>query len=72
MNIETIANDLDLQEHADAEAVLRHAFEGQSLDPAVAQRVHGRAARITAEILRVRGLIDDDAFHDLLRDDDES
>jgi hypothetical protein len=71
MSIETSTNEVDLQEQADAEAVLRHAFEGQTLDPEVARRVHERAARITEEIRRIHGLIDDDTFHDLLRDDDE-
>jgi hypothetical protein len=71
MSIETSANEVDLQEQADAEAVLRHAFEGQVLDPEIARRVHERAMRITEEIRRRHGLIDDDTFHDLLCDDDE-
>lgn len=71
MSIETSANDVDLQEHTDAEAVLRHVFEGHALDPDVARRVHDRATRITEEIRRKHGVIDDDAFHDLLYDDEE-
>lgn len=71
MSIETSTNEADVLEQADAEVVLRHSFEGEALDPEVARRVHERAARITKEIQRVRGVIDDDAFQDLLRDDDE-
>ena len=71
MSIETKTNDVDLQEQADPKAVLRQAFEGQAFDPAVARRVHDRAARITEEIRRTHGLVDDDRFHDLLRDDGE-
>jgi len=33
-------------EHADTEAVLRHAFERAPLDPEVARRVDERAARM--------------------------
>ena len=61
----------DAQELADREAVYRHAFEGQPLDPEVRRRVRERAARITEEIRRVHGVIDDETFQKLL-DDDES
>ena len=61
----------DPQERADEEAVLRHAFHGEPLDPEVARRVHERAARVTEEIYRVHGEIDDATFEALLRDDDE-
>ena len=50
----------DPQEQADGEAVLRHAFHGEPLDPEVARRVHERAARITGEMRRVHGVIDDE------------
>jgi hypothetical protein len=62
---------IDLQEQADQEAVLRHAFHGEPLDPEVRRRVHERAAKVTEEIYRVHGLIDDQTFQELLRDDDE-
>lgn len=71
MSIETTTSDVDAQEQADAGAILRHAFEGAPLDPDVSQRVRERAARITEEIRRAHGLIDDETFHNLLRDDDE-
>jgi hypothetical protein len=61
----------DRQVHADAEAVLRHAFHGEPLDPEVSRRVHERAARVTAEIYRVHGEIDTETISALFRDDDE-
>jgi len=57
-------------EHADIEAVLRHAFEQVPLDPEVARRVDERAARITEQIHRTRGVIDDETFQSLLADDE--
>ncbi|HEX7377210.1 MAG TPA: hypothetical protein VF278_08860 [Pirellulales bacterium] len=70
MSTQTSNNDVDLQERADAEAVLRHAFEGQALDPEVARRVHDRAERITDEIRRIHGVIADGMFQDLLDDEE--
>ena len=61
----------DVQELADRDAVYQHAFGGQPLDPEVRRRVRERAARITEEIQRTRGLIDDETFQKLLGDDDE-
>ncbi len=61
----------DPQEEADRDAVYRHAFEGQPLDPEVRRRVRERAATITEEIRRVHGVIDDETFQNLLRDDEE-
>lgn len=69
MSTQTSRNDVDIQERADAEAVLRHAFEGQALDPEVARRVHDRAERITDEIRRIHGVIEDSMFQDLLDDE---
>jgi hypothetical protein len=71
MTSETHAAASDLQELADRDAVYRHAFEGQPLDPEVRRRVRERAARITADIHRTRGLVDDETFQKLLGDDDE-
>jgi hypothetical protein len=61
---------IDPQEQADSEAVLRHAFHREPLDPEIARRVHERAAKVTEEVYRTRGLIDDETFQSLL--DDES
>jgi hypothetical protein len=57
-------------ERADAEAVLRHAFHGEPLDAEIARRVHERAEKITEEIYRTRGLIDDETFQQILDDDE--
>jgi hypothetical protein len=71
MKIETAATDsLAESEHADTEAVLRHAFERAPLDPAVARRVDERAARITEQVRRAHGVIDDETFQALLADDE--
>ena len=61
---------LDPQQQADEEAVMRHVFDGSPLDPEVARRVQERGRRITEEIRRTRGLIDDETFQSLLDDDE--
>jgi len=71
MTSETQAAASDLQELTDRDAVYRHAFEGQPLDPEIRRRVRERAARITEEIQLTRGLADDETFQKLLGDDDE-
>jgi hypothetical protein len=43
------------REKTDGEAVLRHAFHGEPLDPEVARRVRERGAEITEEIYREHG-----------------
>jgi hypothetical protein len=57
-------------EKTDAEAVLRHAFHGEPLDPEIARRVHVRAQKITEEIYRVHGLVDDETFQKILDDEE--
>jgi hypothetical protein len=54
------------QEDGDREAVYLHAFEGQSLDPDIRRRVRERAARITEQMHKVHGFIDDETFQKLL------
>ncbi len=71
MSTETKPTGIDPQVEADREAVYRHAFGGVPLDPDVARRVQERAARITEEIYRRHGLIDDETFQKLLDDEDE-
>jgi hypothetical protein len=66
----TTAEPLSDSEHADTEAVLRHAFGGATLDPEVARRVDERAARITEQVRRAHGVIDDETFQLLLADDE--
>ena len=60
------------REKADGEAVLRHAFHGEPLDPEVARRVRERGAEITEEIYRAHGEIDPETLNALFRDDDET
>jgi hypothetical protein len=70
MSAHTKTTGTDSLEEADEAAVLRHAFHGEPLDPEVARRVHERAARITDNIRRVHGEIDDATFQALIQDDD--
>jgi hypothetical protein len=71
VSTETAAiNRLADSEHSDTEAVLRHAFEQAPLDPEVARRVDERAARITEQVRRTHGVIDDETFQLLLADDE--
>ena len=71
MSSETPATEpLADSEHADTEALLRHAFERTPLDPEVARRVDERAARITEQVRRTHGVIDDETFQKLLADDE--
>ena len=71
MSTETAAKDpLADSEHADTQAVLRHAFDRAPLDPEVARRVDERAARITEQVRRTHGVIDDETFQKLLADDE--
>lgn len=65
-------NSVDSQERADAEAVFRHAFHGEPLDPEVTHRVHERAAEVTEEAYRMHGEIDAETINALFRDDVET
>jgi hypothetical protein len=70
MSTDTTATDpLADSERADHEAVMRCFIEGTPLDPEVARRVEERAARITEEIRRTHGVIDDETFQKLLDDE---
>jgi len=72
MSDETKTTDIDPQERSDEEAVLRHAFHGEPLDPEVSRRVHERAARVTEKIYRLHGEIDSETINALFRDEDET
>jgi hypothetical protein len=67
------ANPADLDDpvliEADTAAVFEHLTDGGELDSGVAERVHTRAERVTADIQRDRGVIGDDAFQSLLDDE---
>ena len=71
MNARETLSEADL-EKADAQAVMEHYLHGKPIDPEVEQRVHDRAARVTEEIRRVHGVIDDETFDALIHDDDET
>lgn len=68
MSTEPQTSGTDPQEQADFEAVLRHTFHGEPLDPDVARRVHERAAEVTEEIRHVHGELDEETVNQLLRD----
>jgi hypothetical protein len=71
MSTETAATDpLADSECSDSQAVLRCAFEGVPLDPEVARRIDERAARITEQVRRTHGIIDDETFQTLLADEE--
>ena len=54
---------------ADTAAVLEQFVSGKPLDPVVAARVHGRAARVTESVRLTRGCVDDETFQSLLDED---
>jgi hypothetical protein len=54
---------------ADAAAVLGRLGSGAPLDPAIAQRVRARAERVTEDLRRARGVVDDATFQSLLDDE---
>ncbi len=61
----------DPQVLADIEAVLRRITDGTPVDSETSRRIEERAARITEDIRRVHGVIDDDAFRALISDDED-
>lgn len=69
MSAKTDTTGTDPQEQADAAAVLRHAFHGEPPDPAIARRVHERAARVTERVYGLQGEIDAETISALFRDD---
>ena len=50
---------------------MKRIIDGTPVDPETARRIEERANRITEEIYRTHGLIDDETFQRLLDDDDE-
>ena len=69
---ETEPAGIDPQVLADLDAVMKRISDGAAVDPQTSRRMEGRAERITAEIRRTRGVMDDDRFQALLHDDDET
>jgi hypothetical protein len=62
---------IDPQVLADLDAVMKRIIDGTPVDPETSRRIEERADRITAEIRRTRGVMDDDGFQGLLHDDDD-
>jgi hypothetical protein len=51
---------------------MKRISDGAAVDPETARRIEERADRITEEIRRTRGVMDDDRFQALLHDDDDA
>ena len=64
--------DIDLQVLADLDAVMKRIIDGTPVDPETSRRIEERADRITEEIRRTRGVMDDARFQALLHDDDDA
>ena len=69
---ETEAAGIDLQVLADLDAVMKRIVNGTPVDPETSRRIEERADRITEEIRRTRGVMDDARFQTLLHDDDDA
>ena len=62
----------DPQVLADLDAVMKRIIDGTPVDPETSRRIEERADRITEEIRRTRGVMDDARFQALLHDDDDA
>ena len=69
---ETQPADIDLQVLADLDAVMKRIIDGTPVDPETSRRIEERADRITEEIRRTRGVMDDARFQALLHDDEDA
>jgi hypothetical protein len=67
---ETETAGIDPQVLADLNAVMKRIIDGTPVDLETSRRIEERADRITEELRRTRGVMDDDRFQGLLRDDD--
>jgi len=63
---ETEPAGIDPQVLAGLDAVMKRISDGAAVDPETSRRIEERADRITAEIRRTRGVMDDDRFQALL------
>ena len=72
-NVSTVCPPADVDDPdlraADAAAVMEQLVSGRPLDRAVAARVRARAERVTEDLRRARGVVDDATFQSLLDDD---
>jgi hypothetical protein len=72
---ETKSAGIDLQilaDLADLDAVMKRIIDGTQVDPETSRRIEERADRITEEIRRTRGVMDDARCRALLHDDDDA
>ena len=63
---ETEPAGIDLQVLADLDAVMKRIIDGTPVDPETSRRIEERADRITEDIRRTRGVMDDARFHRIL------
>jgi hypothetical protein len=69
---ETEPTGIDPQVLADLNAVMKRIIDGTPVDPETSRRIEERADRISEEIRRTRGVMDDARFQALLHDDDDT
>jgi len=69
---ETKAAGIHQEVQADLDAVMKRIIDGTPVDPEISRRIEDRADRITEEIRRTRGVMDDARFQALLHDDDDA
>ena len=69
---ETEPAGIDLQVLADLDAVMKRIIDGTPVDPETSRRIEERADRITEEIRRTRGVMEDARFQALLHDDEDA
>ena len=55
----------------DLEAAERHFIEGTPFEAGLARRIRGHVKRVSEEMFRTRGMIDQETMDRLLRDDRE-
>ncbi|HTK78535.1 MAG TPA: hypothetical protein VL371_24975 [Gemmataceae bacterium] len=69
---ETEAAGMNREVLSDLDAVMKRIIDGTPVDPEISRRIEDRADRITEEIRRTRGVMDDARFQALLHDDDDA
>lgn len=69
---ETEPASIDPQVLADLDAVIKRIIDGTPVDPETSRRIEERADRITEEVRRTRGVMDDARFQALHHDDDDA
>lgn len=69
---ETKPAGIERQVLADLDAVMKRIIDGTPVDPETSSRIEERADRITDEIRRTRGMMEDGRFQALLHDDDDA